>query len=217
MQYIWTVLKKEFILDFRQKAGIGGVFVYLIAILYTTSFLFKQKFTPLSWAGLYWIIMLFTALIVSYRSFAKEEADGGFFNYLIYKPVYFILGKMIYAAILIIIIGMITFVLFNIFNGDMSGNIFIFLLNVILTCIGLASILSLMGSIASKSGSNFVLMSILSFPLLLPLLLISVKISVNAINQLPISMNYKYIFSLLALDTIVVLLAVIFFPQVWKE
>lgn len=71
MQSLWALLKKEFLLDFRQSAGITSIVVYLISVLFSTSLLFKNNFTAVSYSSVYLIIFLFSGLIASYRNFTK--------------------------------------------------------------------------------------------------------------------------------------------------
>lgn len=217
MKRIFYLIKKEFLLEFRQASGIASILVYLISVLFTVSLLFKNKYTPVSYSSVYLIIFLFTAILSAYKNFMKENTDGGIFNYVMYSPAQFILGKIIYSVLFNLITGFLLFVLFVLFNGNMIDNLFLFVLNISGLSVGLGALLSLMGSVSSKTGSNFALMSIMSFPLLLPLLIITAKLSIAAINGIPLSMNIKYAVSLFALDGIIILLALILFPQVWTE
>jgi len=217
MQSLWALLKKEFLLDFRQSAGITSIVVYLISVLFSTSLLFKNNFTAVSYSSVYLIIFLFSGLIASYRNFTKEENDNGLFNYIYYSPVLYVLSKMIYSVILNLVLAFLLLFLFVLFNGSLIANLGLFCINLFGLSIGMGSLLSLMGSISSKSQGSFALMSIMSFPLLLPLLVISAKLSIAAIQDIPLSMNWKYIISLFSIDAIIVLLALVLFPQIWTE
>ncbi len=217
MKKIFYLVQKEFVLDFKQASGILSVLVYLISILFFISILFKNNYTPVSYSSLYIIIFLFTSLIASYRNFTKEENDSELFNYIIYSPIEYITGKIIYSILLNIVLATLLTVFFILFNGFLIANTFLFLINILGLCIGLGGLLSLMGSISGKSRSNFTLMSIMSFPLLLPLVIISAKLSIASIQDISISMNLKYIISLFSLDIIILILSVILFPQVWTE
>jgi len=217
MQSLWALLKKEFLLDFRQSAGINSIVVYLVSVLFATSFLFKNNFTAVSYSSVYLIIFLFSGLVASYRNFTKEENDNGLFNYIYYSPVLYVLSKMIYGIILNLVLAFLLLFLFVLFNGSLIANLELFCINILGLSIGMGALLSLMGSISSKSQGSFALMSIMSFPLLLPLLIVSAKLSIAAIQDIPLSMNWKYIVSLFSLDVIIVLLALVLFPQIWTE
>lgn len=214
---VQALLHKEFLLDFRQSAGIVSILIYLISILYSTSLLFKNNFTPISYTAVYLILFLFSALIASYRNFTKEENDNGLFNYIYYSPIQYITGKIIYSIILNSVLSFLLLILFILFNGSLIANFQLFVISLLGTVLGLSTVLSLTGSIASKTQGNFALMSILSFPILLPLLIVSAKLCIASIENIPLSMNTKYLISLYSIDAINVLLAFILFSQVWTE
>ena len=58
----------------------------------------------------------------------------------------------------------------------------LFLLVLLLASTGLAGVLTLMSAIASKAGGNFALMSILSLPVLMPLILVVIRLSKQAVD-----------------------------------
>jgi heme exporter protein B len=60
-------------------------------------------------------------------------------------------------------------------------------------------------------------MAILSFPVVLPLLGTLMKVSKSALTTTQWSGNYGYIFILLILNIIVVILAYLLFPYLWRD
>lgn len=217
MKSIFAFVKKEFILDFKQAFSMASIFTYLISILFAVSLLFKNKHTVVSYSSIYWIIFVFTTIISSYRNLLKENDDSNLFNYIVYSPIVFIAGKIIYSVLLNMVLGFLLLLLFILLNGNLIQNVFLFAIDVIGLSIGLGALLSLTGSISSRTDGNFALMSIMSFPLVLPLLIIAAKLSISAIEGLPFSMNIKYLVSLFSLDIIIVILSLVLFPQAWTE
>lgn len=217
MKQILYFVKKEFDVDFKRDGSIASIFAYLISVLFSISLLFKNKHTPVSYSSVFLIIFLFTSIISSYRNFIKENNDGGLLNYVVYSPHTYIIGKTLYLIILNLMTGFLLLVLFIVWNGNLIENLYLFIWNIVGLSIGLGALLSLMGNISSKTDGNFALMSIMSFPLLLPLLILAGKLSIAAIQGLPFTMNLKYIVSLYSLDIIVLILAIILFPQVWTD
>lgn len=217
MKQIRYFIKKEFDVDFKRDGSIASIFAYLISVLFSVSLLFKNKHTPVSYSSVFLIIFLFTSIISSYRNFIKENNDGGLLNYVVYSPHTYIIGKTLYLIILNLMTGFLLLVLFIVWNGNLIENLYLFIWNIVGLSIGLGALLSLMGNISSKTDGNFALMSIMSFPLLLPLLILAGKLSIAAIQGLPFTMNLKYIVSLYSLDIIVLILAIILFPQVWTD
>jgi len=61
------------------------------------------------------------------------------------------------------------------------------------------------------------LMAVLSFPILLPMLSMLIKLSKNAMDGLSIQSNYDEILVLLGIDLIVISLSYLLFPYLWKS
>jgi heme exporter protein B len=75
----------------------------------------------------------------------------------------------------------------------------------------------MVAGIASKAENNAALMSILSFPDIIPMLLMVMKLAKNALDGLDRSVSGEEIVVLLALDAIVISLSLILFPYLWKS
>lgn len=101
--------------------------------------------------------------------------------------------------------------------GNPVGNLTVYLLSVILGSLGFASSLTLISAIASKADNSGSLMAILSFPMIIPMLLMVTKLAKNALDNLDTSVNYDEILVLLSIDAIVIGLSVILFPYLWRS
>lgn len=75
----------------------------------------------------------------------------------------------------------------------------------------------MVSAIASKAGNNTTLVAILGFPILIPLLITTIRFSKNAMDGLAWSVSTHYIILLAALNLLVVTLAYLLFPYLWKE
>jgi heme exporter protein B len=86
----------------------------------------------------------------------------------------------------------------------------------LLGVIGFSSVLSMVSAIASKAQNNFTLMAVLSFPLVLPLLLVLIKVSAAAIAGSGFSEQYPNLLVITLLAAITIVLSNILFPYIWK-
>jgi ABC-type transport system involved in cytochrome c biogenesis permease component len=93
----------------------------------------------------------------------------------------------------------------------------LFIVNIMLGSIGMATTLSLVSSIAARAQNNQTLVAILGLPLLIPVLLMSIKISKNALDGLPWSSSYNELAVIGSIDAIVCSLAIILFPYIWRS
>jgi len=76
---------------------------------------------------------------------------------------------------------------------------------------------SFLSAIAAKAGQNASLMAILGFPLVTPILLLLSRLSVNVITGAVVSNWLALLFLLLMLSGLIIVLAYILFPTLWKE
>ena len=107
--------------------------------------------------------------------------------------------------------------MYSLVLGNPVSDISLFMLNLFLGSIGFAAILTMNSGIASKAANSTSLMAILSFPVVLPLLLIIIRISKNALDGLEWSASYNQLIFLMAIDTIVITISIILFPYIWRS
>ena len=81
----------------------------------------------------------------------------------------------------------------------------------------MSSILTLVSAIAAKTNNNLGLVSILAFPVMVPLIITIVKAGKNASDLIAFSANAKYIVVMGGLDVLIIALAFILFPYLWRE
>ncbi len=211
------LIRKEFSLEFRQKSTLAGILVYIVATVFVSALCFKKIIQPVVWNALFWVIFMFIAVNVSGKSFIQETKGKGLYNFLYYNPREFILSKIIYNMLLMAVLSLLTFFFYSWFIGSMVQDMGMFLLSLLFSSTAFSGVLSLMSAIASKANNNMSLMAILSFPVLMPLLLVSVKLSKHAIDGLAWSVSYKYLLILLMLNFVVIALATLLFSYLWKE
>jgi heme exporter protein B len=216
-QLLSQLIKKEFLLEFRQKSTLAGILVYIVATVFISALCFKKVIQPVVWNALFWVIFMFISVNVSSKSFMQETKGKGLLNYLYYNARTFILSKIIYNMLLMAVLSLLTFFFYSWFVGSMVQDMGMFLLALLFSSSAFSGILSLMSAIASKANNNISLMAILSFPVLMPLLLVSVKLSKHAIDGLAWSVSYKYLLILIMLNFVVVALATLLFNYLWKE
>lgn len=212
-----SLIKKEFVLEFRQKSTLAGILVYIVATVFISALSFKKIIHPTVWNALFWTIFMFISVNVSGKSFMQETKGKALFNYLYYNPRQFILSKIAYNMLLMAVLSLLTFFFYSWFVGSMVQDLGMFLLALLFSSSAFSGVLSLMSAIASKANNNISLMAILSFPVLMPLLLVSVKLSKHAIDGLEWSVSYKYLLILMMLNFVVVALATLLFNYLWKE
>jgi heme exporter protein B len=217
---IFTLFIKEFSIEFRKRSTINGIIVYLISTIFICYLSFNlkgQKLDIVTWNTLFWIITLFTAINAIAKSFMQESESRFLYYYVITSPEAIIISKIAYNVFLMTLLSFLALIFYSIVLGNEVADIGLFSLNLLLGALGFSSTLTMVSSIASKAGNSTVLMAILSFPVILPMLLLLIRVSKNAIDGLDWSVSANYIFTLLAINMIVVTISWILFPYVWRS
>lgn len=217
LKEIVILIKKELQTEWKQKFSFSGILLYVISTIFVSYLCFKVINNILVWNALFWIIMLFAATNAVAKSFIQESKGRLLYLYTLASPQGIIISKIIYNAILLSIIGIFNYVFFGLLLGDLVQNKLLFLISIILGSMGFAIVLTMVSAIASKTNNTGSLMAILAFPILIPLLITLIRLSKNALDGLDFSVSYTYIVVLLAINVIVVVLAYLLFPYLWRD
>ena len=215
-----TLIEKEILLELRQKYALSGIVLYVVStvvICYLSFNLREQQLSPPAWNALFWIILLFTAVNAVAKGFQQERQGRFLYYYTLASPEAIIFSKIIYNTALMLFLGLVGYGFYSVLLGSPVQDKMLFVLNLLIGAVGFSSVLTLISGIASKAGNNAVLMAILSFPVILPMLLMLIKVSKNAIDGLDRNASLDEIITLLALNVIVWVLSFILFPFLWRS
>lgn len=217
---IFVLVKKELYLEWRQKFALHGLLLYLASTIFVCYLSFKAKsqaIHPITWNTLFWIIMLFTAVSAVGKSFTQEHKDRNLFYFQLFKPESIIYGKIIYNSLMLLGMSMVGILFYTWVMGNPIGNFPFYLVSLVLGALGFASTLTLVAGIAAQGENSGTLMAVLSFPIIIPLLLLLIKMSKSAMDGFGFSENWNELGVLFALDIIVVVLSGILFPFIWRH
>lgn len=220
MDEIIALVRKEATLEWRQKYALNGILLYVISTVYITYLSVGVKGGTVqvsTWNALYWIIILFSAVNAVAKSFIQENQGRQLYYYMIASPESIILSKILYNTGLTLVLSVLGYMVFSVVMGNPVQDQPMFLLNLLLSSIGFSSCLTMVSSIAGKAGNNGTLMAILSFPILIPMLLLAIQISKNAIDGLDRGISLDKIITLLAINGVVGATSYLLFPYLWKS
>jgi heme exporter protein B len=180
-------------------------------------FLSFKTTPPLVWNALFWIIMLFAAINAIAKSFMQESKGRLLYYYQIASPVAIIISKIVYNIGLMLFMASIAFIFYNVVFDNPIEDIPLYLLSVFIGAFSFSTVFTMISAIAAKAGNNATLMAILSFPVILPLLILIIKLSKNAMDGLDRSVSYDEIAVLCAINAIVIAVSLILFPYLWRD
>lgn len=218
MKDVIQLIRKDFLLEIRQKYALNAILLYVVSTVFVVQLSFGRIIDESSWIALFWIILLFAAFNAVSKSFIQEHTARRLYYFVLASPISIILSKIIYNSFLMVFLGFLSLALYVLFLGMPQFNPLLLYPSFILGCIGLASALTMVSAIASSAGNNAALMAVLGFPIVIPLLLLVINAFKLSLQEVIAPMQIvKSITSLLLIDAVVVILAVILFPYLWRK
>ncbi|MEX1189091.1 MAG: heme exporter protein CcmB [Bacteroidia bacterium] len=214
---ISLLLVRDIKLELKQKYALNGLFLYVFSTVYVCYLSFKSLVDVPTWNALLWIILLFTAVNATSKSFSTESKGRLLYYYTLAGAPAVILSKMIYNAALMFLISISGYLIYSLLIGDLVQDKPWFMLALLLGSTGFSSVLTLVAGIASKANNSGTLMAILSFPVLIPMLIVLIRFSKNAVDGLDHSVQMPYLFALISINIIVVALARLLYPFLWRS
>lgn len=218
MRQIIALLKKDFLLEIRRQHNFYGLLLYIAATVFVLNLALTKGADGSTWNSLFWMIQLFVCVTAVAKSFLQEGRGVMLYYYSIASPQAFILAKLLYNALLMAVMSLLTLLLFAVFLDSPVVDPVLFCGLAVLGGAGLSLTFSLMSAIAAKAGGNAALIAILGFPVILPQLILLIRLSKLAFAEVFREGAVLQLFGLIGtLDAAVVVLALILFPYLWKD
>lgn len=213
---IATLIKKEVMLEWRHRSTLAGILVYVVGASFIVYYAFKGNISYQVWASVFWIIILFSAINALGRSFQNEANEQYHYLRSLVPASELIVAKLVYNALLIFILEMIIFLEMSIFFRIRMDDVPVFMLTLFLGGMGLSNLFTLFSTITAKTG-NVVLLSVLGFPVILPLLLLILRLTGLSDVEMLADDRWINVGAVAVLDLITFALALVLFPYLWKE
>ena len=217
------LLQKEILIEWRSKYAFNGVLLYVVSTVFVCYISFKlspgfreSEGYPIVWNVLFWIIMLFAAVNAIAKSFVTESKGRMLYYYSITSAQAIILSKTIYNGLLMLVLSVLTILVYLLFFPNSIGDPVYYFMAVLFGSISFSTVFTMVSAIASKAGSAG-LMAILSFPVIIPIILVLVKLSKNAMDGIDASFFTEQIILLGAINIIVVATSLTLFPYLWRD
>ncbi|MBM3170117.1 MAG: heme exporter protein CcmB [Bacteroidetes bacterium] len=213
---IWTWIRHEWRLELRQKAGIQGAVLYVLVSLVVAYQATGGVQEAEIWVGLLWIVLLFSVVNSSSRSFVNDSPGRKILLYFWLKPGQLILARMGYQMVFNLVSGCLGFLVFCLLMGFPGNQVFLMLILVAVGSAAASALGTFMAAVASVSGNGPGLSAILGLPLMVPTLMAAVKGSLFAL-QGGTSQAWMYAGMLLLLNLLAVALGYLLFPYLWRD
>jgi heme exporter protein B len=215
---ILALLKKDIMLELRRQHTFYGILLYIASTVFVIFLSFENAPDSIVWNSLFWVIQLFVCVNTVAKSFLAESKGLMLYYYSIASPVEFIIAKLLFNVLLMLIMSSISLLLFSVFLDSPVVNGWQFFGIVLLGGTSISLTFSLMSAIAAKAQQNAALIAILGFPVILPQLILLIKISKAGFAEVfKAGAVWQLAGLITGLDVLVIILSVILFPFLWKD
>jgi len=207
-------------LEIRKKSVVISLLLYLVSLVfinYLSLGLQNISGLPGIWSALFWIALLSTVVNTIAKSFMAEKPGGTIYLYCLVDPAQLIVSKILYGFLLCVGICGAGFLIFGLLLSSPVQDIPLFLLTLVLASFGFSASLSLLSAIASKTNNGSVIMAVLSFPVIIGILLMAIKVTKNCIDGLDRSASLNELITLGAINLLVAAVSYLLFPYIWRS
>ncbi len=210
------LIKKELLLEWRSKYTLNGVLLYVVCTVFVC-FLSFVSVDKITWNALFWIIMLFASINAVSKSFLQESKGRQLYIYTIASPTALIISKTVYNVLLMLLLTVIALAFYMLVFDYVPEDLPMYLLATFLGSLSFSTIFTMISAIASKAGNGGMLMAILSFPIIIPVLVVLIKLTKNAIDGLDRSVSWDEVGILLVINILVMAVSLLLFPYLWRD
>ncbi|MEJ7735877.1 MAG: heme exporter protein CcmB [Chitinophagaceae bacterium] len=216
MNKIGALFKKDLLLELRQQYTFYGILLYVASTIFVLYLAMGQP-DDMVWNGLFWMIQLFVCVNAVAKSFLQEGRARMLYFYSIAGARDFILAKLLFNILLMLVMSVVSLLLFQLLLGNPLQHPMKFIGIAVFGGSGLSLVFTFLSAIAARAQQNAALMAILGFPLIIPQILLLMRLSNIAFSDIVLGGMVQIVLLLAALDLLIIILAVILFPFLWKD
>lgn len=219
MRRAWLIFRKDVQQEFRTRYSLNAILLFAVVTLTAVSFAigtYTASQEVLS--AMLWIILFFSAMSgLSHIFVREEETHTAETLKLLAQPSSIFWGKLIFNIILLFSVELITVPLFIGLMNFQVENYSLFFTVLVIGSIGLAGGGTMVAAIISKASSKGALFTVLSFPILLPVLISGISATKIAATEAQFSAASAEVQALTAYAVVVITASLLLFDFVWNE
>ena len=216
---ISAVLGKELRTEWRDKTGLMTALVFSIAAVICVAFSAAgMRLGGTLAAGLFWLAMLFAAIVGQARSFLAEEDHGtADLLRLMARPHAVFWGKALYNLLQGLFAGAVLGFLFIFLLNQKVPNPALFALSILGGAAALSGVVTLCSALVSQAAYGSALAGAIALPLLIPLLGLAVSATQVAFGAFSTASGLGSCLGLLAYAVSGLAIGPYLYAAVWKS
>jgi heme exporter protein B len=212
MSIVFSLIRKDLLVEYRSKQIFITTLFFGLLVIVVGNFALSNagELTPVHAPGVLWISFLFSGLLFLNHILQSEKEENTLSAILISPatPGHLFLGKMLAASAFLIGLEVVLLPVFHfLFNFPFTIRTLWLLLVIVLTAFGYCSLGVLFSTMSLGLKNREIILSVILFPILLPLLVMAVKSSIVLLNGLNMRQFYFWLKMLASFNIIFVFLS----------
>ncbi|HVN47872.1 MAG TPA: heme exporter protein CcmB [Bacteroidota bacterium] len=217
---IVAVVSKDVRSELRTRYALNALLMFVLIAVATILFALRDDHLSSDvLAGMFWVVIFFTAMSGLSRIFVSEEERGTTFTLqLVATPSVVYWGKLFFnAGLTLLLTGAVAILYIVVFPAFVVQSPSIFIVTLLLGDLGFAASATILAAIIAKAHSKGTLYPVLSFPVLIPLLMTVMQSTAKALDGENISDAFGDFQILIAYLLIMAGGSYLLFDYVWKD
>lgn len=217
---IVSVIKKELKTEFRTKYSSSALLLFILTSLSILMFSLNgiEISTELS-AGLYWILIFFGSMTGLSKAYViEEEKETSMLLKMHSSAITVYIGKFIFNLLYSLLINYFTASLLFLFIGSTTPkSIGVLLFAILIFSLAISSSTTIISAIISKANAKGTIFSVLSFPIMLPIIIIGIDITTASISGTTLDAVIRDFIFLSAYCGVLISLSIILIDKIWRD
>jgi len=213
------ILKKDLLQEFKTRYALNAILLFAVVTLSAVSFAigaFNAGQEVL--AALLWIILFFSSMSGLSHIFVREEEMHTSDTLKLLAPAGSVfVGKLLFNIVLLLALEVVIVPLFIALMNFNVQNYGLLIVSLLTGSIGLSGGGTMVAAIISKSSSKGALFTVLSFPILLPVLISGISATKKSLQSSGAESASGEIQALIAFAVVVITASILLFDFVWNE
>ncbi len=160
---------------------------------------------------------MFIALNITVHSFTREQSKSVLFYYSILHPIELFITRLLFNFLFLIGTAVLLILSMTVLLENPIQDLGLFMLVLSLSSLAFSIIFSFTSAIAVHTGMKNTMMTVMSLPLVIPVILTAVKLTLVSANVIMEDGTDSDIMILSSINLIYLGIAVILFPYLWRS
>lgn len=214
-----ALVVKDLKVELRTRYSLNALILFALVTLFALGVTFSNaQMNFRIHAALIWIMIYFAGLQALSGGFVKEEESGTAMTLRLYAPsrtVFF--GKLLHSFLILTVLVLFLFPLYYVMMNLSVDRVWLMLLVLLLGVIGLSAASTITAAMVSKANVRGALFAVLSFPLMLPLLLVAISATGICLGGGNMQVLWDSLKIMIGYPVILMALSYLLFDYIWSN